>query len=460
MAPLDKREVEEMIARAISQVKKEADKALNIEMLKLSDKIKQLEEERKQMEEQIKILTDERDKWKIAHADIQQELTRELHRMQEDIHHLRGAVREEGELSHMDEFKEGLKKECIAELKEDMIQELDTKQGSWIEVVKKISRRNFKFGEDLADAQSVWSVDAHSESCRALRFGEDGHYVLTASPDCSILATNIETGQSVARLTSAHRSPINRLINLTECTIASGDDDGTIKVWDTRQNKCCNSFSPHEDYISDLEFASSTSQLLGVSGDGTLSVCNLRSNKVEAHSEFSEDELLSVVLVKDGRKVVCGSQEGVLLLYSWPYFKDCSDRFVGHPKSVESILKFDEDTVMTGSSDGLIRLISILPNKMIGVIGEHADFPIERLALCSNRKVLGSASHDHVLKLWDVSYLHERDTNAFEGQASEDHNKTADHDSDVDSDIKAPRRKKSKGNATSASASGFFDELL
>ncbi|MCO5605021.1 hypothetical protein L7F22_059197 [Adiantum nelumboides] len=137
MAPLDKREVEEMIARAISQVKKEADKELNTEMRKLSDKIKQLEEERKQMEEQIKVLTDERDKWKIAHANIQQEFTRELHRMQEDIHHLRGAVREEGELSHMDELKEGLKKECIAELKEDMIQELDTKQGSWIEVVKK-----------------------------------------------------------------------------------------------------------------------------------------------------------------------------------------------------------------------------------------------------------------------------------------------------------------------------------
>ncbi|KAI5073025.1 hypothetical protein GOP47_0011038 [Adiantum capillus-veneris] len=315
----------------------------------------------------------------------------------------------------------------------------------------------FKFDEDLSDAQSVWSVDAHSESCRALRFGEDGHYVLTASPDCSILATNVETGQAVARLSNAHSSPINRLINLTECTIASGDDDGTIKVWDTRQNKCCTSFSPHEDYISDLEFVASTSQLLGVSGDGTLSVCNLQSNKVDAHSEFSEDELLSVVLVKDGRKVVCGSQEGVLLLYSWPYFKDCSDRFVGHPKSVESMLKFDEDTILTGSSDGLIRLITILPNKMIGVIGEHADFPIERLALSSNKKVVGSASHDHVLKLWDVSYLHEGELNALEGQASKDHNKTVDQDSDMDSDekaAKAPKRKKAKRNPKKAQSSG------
>ena len=29
----------------------------------------------------------------------------------------------------------------------------------------------------------------------------------------------------------------------------------------------------------------------------------------------------------------------------------------------------------------ICRVISILPNKMIGVIGEHADFPIERMGI-------------------------------------------------------------------------------
>ncbi|KAH7423648.1 hypothetical protein KP509_12G066400 [Ceratopteris richardii] len=318
----------------------------------------------------------------------------------------------------------------------------------------------FKFDEELSHAEGLWNVDAHTESCRSLRFGEDGRYILTASPDCSILATNVETGQSIARLSNAHNAAINRLINLTECTIASGDDDGTIKVWDTRQNRCCSSFSPHEDYISDLEFVPSTSQLLGVSGDGTLSLCNLRSNKVDAHSEFSEDELLSVALVKDGRKVICGSQEGVLLLYSWPHFKDCSDRFVGHPKSVETIVKFDEDTIMTGSSDGLIRLISILPNKMVGVIGEHADFPIERLALNSDKSILGSASHDHNVKLWDIKYLLEEDKLEHEGESP----KAKESSDDEEMDGKSQRMKrgehKAKRARKSASAAGFFDDLL
>ena len=53
----------------------------------------------------------------------------------------------------------------------------------------------------------------------------------------------------------------------------------------------------------------------------------------------------------------------------------------GHPASVDALVAFDEDSVVTGSQDGLIRLISILPNRMLGVLGEHGDLPVESLAV-------------------------------------------------------------------------------
>jgi WD40 repeat protein len=117
---------------------------------------------------------------------------------------------------------------------------------------------------------------------------------------------------------------------------------------------------------------------------------------------------------------------------------------------------------------GVGRVVTILPNKMIGVIGEHAEYPIERLGMlfsiymCSfilfdstgfmlywliacllwqcmlsvkptpahkcvdrssvvsaafshDRTTLGSASHDNTVKLWDVKYLQEGDDEASEG---------------------------------------------
>jgi ATP-dependent RNA helicase DOB1 len=40
----------------------------------------------------------------------------------------------------------------------------------------------------------------------------------------------------------------------------------------------------------------------------------------------ADDEMLSAAVVKGGKKVVCGCGSGVLALYSWGYFNDCSDR--------------------------------------------------------------------------------------------------------------------------------------
>ena len=52
--------------------------------------------------------------------------------------------------------------------------------------------------------------------------------------------------------------------------------------------------------------------------------------QLRARSEDdADDELLSVAIVKNGNKAVTGSGTGVLSLYSWGYFNDCSDRFPG-----------------------------------------------------------------------------------------------------------------------------------
>ena len=110
------------------------------------------------------------------------------------------------------------------------------------------------------------------------------------------------------------------------------------------------------------------------------------------------------------------------------------------------MLRYDDDSVLTGSSDGLIRVLSIQPNKMLGVLGEHSggwasggwaggrvmavamamavldaalcsqaltifpsapasDYPIERLSLSADRAFLASASHDNSVKVWDLAQL-------------------------------------------------------
>lgn len=87
--------------------------------------------------------------------------------------------------------------------------------------------------------------------------------------------------------------------------------------------------------------------------------------------------------------------------------QDFSERFPGHPESVDALVSVTDDVAVSGSSDGLIRVLSVGPNRLLGVVGVHSDFPIERLALSTCKRWLASASHDQSVKLWDVQYLQE-----------------------------------------------------
>jgi WD repeat-containing protein 55 len=110
-------------------------------------------------------------------------------------------------------------------------------------------------------------------------------------------------------------------------------------------------------------------------------------------------------IMKGGRKVVCGTGQGVLALWSWGTWGDISDRFPGHPASVDALLKIDEDTLLTGSSDGLLRVVQILPDKFLGVLGDHEGFPIEHLQWNADKSLVGSVTHDKYIRLWDARIL-------------------------------------------------------
>jgi len=107
----------------------------------------------------------------------------------------------------------------------------------------------------------------------------------------------------------------------------------------------------------------------------------------------------------NGQKVVCGSQGGVVNIFKYGYWGDINDRYPGHPESIDTIAKVSENVLVTGSSDGLIRVVEILPNKILGVVGGHDGFPIERIKMSRDNNILASCSHDNSIKFWDVSFF-------------------------------------------------------
>ncbi|CAH3028420.1 unnamed protein product [Porites evermanni] len=197
----------------------------------------------------------------------------------------------------------------------------------------------------------------HKKACRALAFSKDGLYLFTASKDKSLQAVDMNTGGVAHAVNKAHKSPVYCMKVMNENLLATGDDDGCVKFWDTRQASNILTVTDNEDFISDMACDAENRTLLATSGDGTLSVFNVRRQKIEQRSDNMESELLSLAIVKGGRKVVCGTGDGILNLFSWGEWGDISDRFPGHPLSIDSCVAVSDSVVCTGSMDGIIRCV-------------------------------------------------------------------------------------------------------
>ncbi|CAI5700627.1 unnamed protein product [Peronospora effusa] len=327
----------------------------------------------------------------------------------------------------------------------------------------------YKYSEETNS--KVLELKNHQEAVRALLFAPDGQTLYTASADKSIRSFDTLGNPTWAEI-RAHDHPVNRLHELSANVFASGDDLGCIKIWDTRQHRCLAEFKEHTDYISGFATNPAQDHLLATSGDGRLTAYDLRKNVLAGKSDELDDELLSVAVIKNGRKIVCGSQNGVLVIFSWDTWGDMSDRFPGHPDSVDALLKVDEDTVLTGSSDGIVRVVQLHPNKLLGLIGDHEDFPVENLKFSYDKKIIGSVSHTNKVHFWDVGYLFEEDDGEEGDAANENEEKSlaripmdadmqdADSDSDSDSNDSSVENNLAGGRRVIPTANEkFFSDL-
>ncbi|XP_029932239.1 WD repeat-containing protein 55 [Myripristis murdjan] len=263
----------------------------------------------------------------------------------------------------------------------------------------------FSYSCTEGETRELWSSGHHRKSCRSVRFSPDGGKLLSVSKDKALHVLDAERGALLTRIHKAHAAPINALLPVDENIVATGDDAGTLKVWDMRKGTSVMDLKHHDDYISDITVDQNKRILLTASGDGTMGVFNLKRRRFELLSEFQSGDLTSVAVMKRGRKVVCGSSEGTVYIFNWNGFGATSDRFALKAESVDCIAPVTDSIMCVASMDGFIRAVSLLPNRVLGCVGQHVGEPIEEIVTSADSRLLASCGHDQLLSFWDVSSL-------------------------------------------------------
>lgn len=157
-----------------------------------------------------------------------------------------------------------------------------------------------------------------------------------------------------------------------------------------------------------MAYQPSSHSLVAASGDMTLTINDLRKFKVTGTSQTEDctEEPLCVDIVNNGMKIVSGTQSGKMMVSPWSKITSCNEDVKGHPDCIDTMAKYDEDTVITGCGDGMIRVVKLSPNGIVAHVGQHGrNDSVERIAFGHDLSILGSIGQDDALRLWDVGFI-------------------------------------------------------
>ncbi|KAH8382206.1 hypothetical protein KR009_002352, partial [Drosophila setifemur] len=260
----------------------------------------------------------------------------------------------------------------------------------------------YEYGND--GNKLLRTIEVHSKACRDVEFTQDGRYLITCSKDKCVMVTDMETEKLKKLYETAHDDAINTLHVLNENLFATGDDAGTVKLWDLRTKQSVFELKELEDQVTQLLTNDQNKLLLATSGDGYLTTFNIAARKMLVQSEPYEEELSCMGIYRGDSKLVVGTSKGRLYTYNWGYFGYHCDMYPGLKSPISLMVPITDRIACVAGEDGNIRACHITPYRNLGVVGQH-NMPVEALDVNTSGELLASSSHNNDVRFWNVKYF-------------------------------------------------------
>eukprot|EP00906_Rhabdomonas_costata_P019909 RCo028961 len=276
----------------------------------------------------------------------------------------------------------------------------------------------FVYDVDKCELQQEYTH--HTDSIRDVAFTLDGLAYYSVGSDRRICGRDCETGQAFFDCTrSKHKCPVNKILMCTERNYVTGDDNGCILIWDCRQPKACAFIRHSEDQITDFDFDPGRGVVLASSLDRGYTVLDLRRMCDISYSRrLKKAELESIAIMAEGTQIVCGTSTGDLYTWDWGEWNmKPKGRIRGHREDLQCILPISNDHLLTGASDGTIRLLRLFPPELreyeftVATIADHdnvVDFTIETIRVTPDDRWLAFTSHDYCIYWADLSGIQDK----------------------------------------------------
>jgi hypothetical protein len=206
-------------------------------------------------------------------------------------------------------------------------------------------------------------------------------------------------GEGLVRTLVGHTDTVGALTPLVKGRLASGSDDGTLRIWDVDDGRLVRAgtsraiASRHTGAITALARLGG-SRFASGGRDGRLCLCDSRTGESYGHRHASFVEAVAVV---DSSTIVSASEDGGLSV--WDLAREGSPRRLGG-RGIRALASVGGNRVVSGSADGTLGLwdLSLQSYRVLGRI----PGPISQIVALSNTRLLSASWGAPTLRVWDL----------------------------------------------------------
>jgi len=187
-------------------------------------------------------------------------------------------------------------------------------------------------------------------------------------------------------------------------SILSGDEKGTLHLWDVASSRLVCTFSGHTDSVQSVAFSPDGRTLLSGSGDKTTRLWEIATGRELRRFDGHSGLVWSVAFSPDGQLALSGSADSTLRLWNIATGRELQ-RFEGHRRDVLSVAFSPRShAVLSGGSDRTVRLWDAATGKEIYIFKGHSRSVWSAVFAPDGMSFL-SGDEDGTLSLWNAGHI-------------------------------------------------------
>ena len=260
---------------------------------------------------------------------------------------------------------------------------------------------------DLAGPALRRALSGNVEEVYAVVVAPDGSWLASGSDDGTVRIWDVATGQEGAVL-EGHTDMVRALAVAPDASwLASGSDDGTVRIWDVATGQERAVLESHTSHVEALAVAPDGSWLASGSWDSTVRIWDAATSRERALLPGHTNVVRALAVAPDGSWLASGSDDGTVRIWDVATSQERA-LLPGHTDMVRALaVAPDGSWLASGGFDGTVRIWDTATSQERAVLESHTSH-VEALAVAPDGSWLATSGWDGTVRIWDTASRQEQ----------------------------------------------------